>query len=85
MCPANRVQVTPKLFKDNPSSRLYGYKIREYQDKNKGVDALKRDLLSRTKEELKKIPSRIGWLTWEDFKAVNNRCSPWLIEENVYL
>ena len=77
--------LTPKLFKDNPSSRLYGYKIREYQDKNKGVDALERDLLSRTKEELEKIPSRIGWLTWEDFKAVNNRCSPWLIEENVYL
>ncbi|GAH66533.1 unnamed protein product, partial [marine sediment metagenome] len=27
--------LTPKLFKDNPTSRLYGYKIREYQDKNK--------------------------------------------------
>jgi len=73
--------VTPKLFKDNPTSRLYGYKIREYQDRNKGVDALKRDLPHRTKEELKNIPSRIGWLTWEDFKEVNNNCSPWSLDE----
>jgi len=77
--------LTPKLFKDNPSSRLYGYKIREYQDKNKGVDALERDLLSRTKEELEKIPSRIGWLTWEDFKEVNKECSPWSLNKNSFL
>ena len=77
--------LTPKLFKDNPTSRLYGYKIREYQDKNKGVDALKRDLPHRTKEELQNIPSRIGWLTWEDFKEVNNKCSPWSLEKENYL
>jgi len=77
--------ITPKLFKNNPSSRLYGYKIREYQDRNKGVDALKRDLPHRTKEELKNIPSRIGWLTWEDFKEVNNKCSPWSLDEKNYL
>jgi len=77
--------VTPKLFKDNPTSRLYGYKIREYQDRNRGVDALKRDLPHRTKEELKNIPSRIGWLTWEDFKEVNNNCSPWSLERENYL
>lgn len=52
--------VTPKLFKDNPSSRLYGYKIREYKDKNKGIDALKRDLPHREIGRLKDIPSRIG-------------------------
>lgn len=73
--------VTPKLFKDNPSSRLYGYKIREYKDKNKGVDALKRDLPHRVIGELKDIPSRIGWLTWENFKEVNNKCSPWSLDE----
>jgi len=77
--------VPPKLFKDNPSSRLYGYKIREYQDRNKGIDALKRDLPHRTKDELKSIPSRIGWLTWEDFKEVNNKCSPWSLEKENYL
>jgi len=76
--------ITPRIFKDNPASRLYGYKIREYKDKNKGVDALKRDLPNRTKEKLQNIPSRIGWLTWEDFKEVNNKCSPWSLgkEEN---
>ena len=73
--------LTPKLFKDNPTSRLYGYKIREYQDKNKGEDALKRDLPHRAKEELRNIPSRIGWLTWEDFKEVNKKCSPWPLDE----
>lgn len=77
--------ITPRLFKDNPVSRLYGYKIREYQDKNKGVDALKRDLPHRTKEELRNIPSRIGWLTWEDFKEVNKKCSPWSLEKENYL
>ena len=77
--------LTPKLFKDNPTSRLYGYKIREYQDKNKGVDALKRDLPHRAKEELRNIPSRIGWLTWEDFKEVNKKCSPWSLEKENYL
>jgi hypothetical protein len=77
--------VTPKLFKDNPSSRLYGYKIREYKDKNKGVDALKRDLPHRVLGKLKDIPSRIGWLTWENFKEVNNKCSPWLLEKESYL
>lgn len=77
--------LTPKLFKDNPTSRLYGYKIREYQDKNKGEDALKKDLPHRTKEELRNIPSRIGWLTWEDFKEVNKKCSPWSLDEENYL
>jgi len=80
--------VTPKLFKDNPSSRLYGYKIREYQDGNKGVDALKRDLPHREKEDWENISSRIGWLIWEDFKEVNNKCSPWSLgkkEKRTYL
>jgi len=76
--------LTPKLFKDNPTSRLYGYKIKEYQDKNKGEDALIKDLPHR-KEELQDIPSRIGWLTWEDFKEVNKKCSPWSLEKENYL
>ena len=77
--------LTPKLFKDNPTSRLYGYKIREYQDKNKGKDALLKDLPHRKEEDLQDIPSRIGWLTWEDFKEVNKKCSPWSLDEKNYL
>ncbi len=77
--------LTPKLFKDNPTSRLYGYKIREYQDKNKGKDALLKDLPHREEEDLQDIPSRIGWLTWEDFKEVNKKCSPWSLEKENYL
>jgi len=77
--------LTPKLFKDNPTSRLYGYKIREYQDKNKGKDALLKDLPHREEEDLQDIPSRIGWLTWEDFKEVNKKCSPWSLGKENYL
>jgi hypothetical protein len=77
--------LTPKLFKDNPTSRLYGYKIREYQDKNKGKDALLKDLPYREEEDLQDIPSRIGWLTWEDFKEVNKKCSPWSLGKENYL
>jgi len=77
--------VTPKLFKDNPTSRLYGYKIREYKDKNTGEDALLKDLPHRKERELQDIPSRIGWLTWENFKEVNKKCSPWSLEKENYL
>jgi len=77
--------VTPKLFKDNPTSRLYGYKIREYHDKNTGKDALLKDLPHRKERGLQDIPSKIGWLTWEDFKEVNNKCSPWSLDKENYL
>ena len=77
--------LTPKLFKDNPSSRFYGYKMRDYTDPNRGVEFLHEDLPHRTKEELKDVPDRIGWLTWEDFKQVNSKCSPWDIDYATYL
>lgn len=76
--------LTPKLFKNNPWSRFYGYKMRDYKDPEKGVDYLKEDLPHRTEEVLKNIPSRIGWLTWKDFKDVNNQCSPWDIDYDTY-
>jgi len=76
--------LTPKIFQDNPSSRFYGYKMRDYQDKKMGVINLNKDLPHREKEELKDIPQRIGWLTWEDFKDVNNNCSPFDIDYNTF-
>lgn len=67
--------ITPKLFKDNPSSRLYGYKFNEYKT---NPESLSGDLPHRTNCDWPNISRRLGWLTWEDFKSVNNNCCRWL-------
>lgn len=67
--------VTPKLFKDNPSSRLYGYKFNKYKTNPKSLSA---DLPHRKNCDWQNISSRLGWLTWEDFKSVNRNCCLWL-------
>ena len=80
--------ITPEIFKDEKPneqfSRFYGYKMMEYRDPEKGVECLKKDLPHRAEEVLKNIPSRIGWLTWEDFKDVNSQCPPWNIDYDTY-
>jgi hypothetical protein len=67
--------ITPKLFKDNPSSRLYGYKLSEHKTNPK---SLSDDLPHRKNCDWQNISSRLSWLTWEDFKNVNKDCCPWL-------
>jgi hypothetical protein len=67
--------VTPKVFKDNPTSRLYGYKFNEYKTNPK---SLAQDLLHRTDCDWENLSKRLGWLTWEDFKRVNEDCCKWL-------
>lgn len=78
------VLLTPRIFKENPSSRFYGYKMNDYKDKRMGVTNLNKDLPHREKEELKNIPQRIGWLTWEDFKDINSNCPPFDIDYNTF-
>jgi len=67
--------ITPKLFKDNPSSRLYGYKFNEYKN---NPSSLAQDLPHRKDCDWQKISKRLGWLSWEDFKNVNKDCCQWL-------
>lgn len=67
--------ITPKVFKDNPSSRLYGYKFLEYKT---NPDSLSNDLPYRKDLDWHGISSRLGWLTWENFKDVNKDCCLWL-------
>ena len=67
--------VTPQLFKDNPQSRLYGYKMNEYITR---PDSLQCDLPHRTECNWNVISKRLGWLTWEDFKSVNGDCCNWI-------
>ena len=66
---------TPKLFKDYPTSRLYGYKFNEYKN---NPNSLSKDLPHRENCDWQSISKRLGWLTWESFKDVNKDCCPWL-------
>lgn len=67
--------LTPKLFKDNPSSRFYGFKFNEYR---KSPSSLALDLQHRTDCDWQGISKRLGWLTWEDFRDLNKDCCKWL-------
>lgn len=67
--------VTPRLFKENPTSRLYGYKFNEYKNK---PYSLGQDLPHRKNLDCQSMSKRLGWLTWEDFKNVNEDCCQWL-------
>ena len=67
--------LTPKLFKDNPKSRLYGYKFSDYKE---NPASLQVDLPHRENLDAENISKRLGWLTWEDFREVNSDCCKWL-------
>lgn len=67
--------LTPKIFKDNPTTRLYGHKMNGYQ---KDPQSLHNDLPHRKDCDWESLSRRLGWLTWEDFRAVNRNCCRWL-------
>jgi hypothetical protein len=71
------VLITPEIFRDHPESRLYGWLMRDYR--NNPV-ALQRDLPHRRRAgtDLASAPSRLGWLTWEDFNKVLPGACRWL-------
>jgi hypothetical protein len=69
------VLLTPRLFQQNPWSRLYGHLIREYQQ---NPQALARDLPHRNREDWPEIARRLGWLTWEDCNEVLPGACKWL-------
>jgi len=69
--------LTPRIFKEEPHHRLYGFKYEEYK---KDISSIQRDLPHRnlSSKDLLDISKRIGWVTWEDFKEINNECCKWL-------
>ena len=67
--------VTPKIFKDNPTTRLYGYKFNNYRS---DPHSLGLDLPHRKGVDWEGLSKRLGWLTFEDFKGVNGDCCKWL-------
>ncbi|HZL11856.1 MAG TPA: hypothetical protein VFC65_17880 [Prolixibacteraceae bacterium] len=71
--------LTPKLFQENPRTRLYGYTFNEYKTNFQSIcDDLKHRELSLT--DCKSISERMSWITWEDLKKINSDCCLWLNE-----
>ncbi len=66
--------VTPKIFRDNPHYRFYGYKFLEYKNNPQSIN---RDLPYRNYDFVS-LSSRMGWISWEEIKSVNQECCKWL-------
>ena len=69
------VLLTPKLFKDNPQARLYGYLMHDYCS---NPQTLARDLPHRYRNDWAEISRRIGWLTWEDCHEILPDACRWI-------
>jgi hypothetical protein len=72
--------LTPRIFKNNPTSRVYGYKFNDYTT---DPNSIGRDLPNRTDQDWRAVSGRLGWLTWEDFREVNSDCCTWLDREGL--
>ena len=61
--------LTPKTFKDYPTTRLYGYKYKDYKS---NPESIGKDLQHRklSKEQCTDYSKRIGWITWVDCKII---------------
>ena len=66
--------VTPQLFIDNPTSRLYGWLMNDYRNNHA---ALERDLVHRP-GELDGVSDRIGWISWETINSIAPGACGWL-------
>jgi hypothetical protein len=69
------VLITPKVFKDHPTSRLYGELMHAYRD---SPQTLIEHLPHRPTAQLAPIRDRLGWLTWEGIDEEIPRACPWL-------
>ncbi len=67
--------LTPKIFKENYTSRLYGYKYYDYKQKPESIG---KDLPHRKNVNWREIALKLGWITWEDLKEIDNKCCKWL-------
>jgi hypothetical protein len=69
------VLLTPALFRENRESRLYGLLFDRYKS---DLALLRKHLPHRNEADLATVPSRLGWLTWEDCNEVQPGSCPWL-------
>jgi hypothetical protein len=70
------VLLTPEIFRERPSTRLYGWLMREYM--GEASQALSRDLPHRADTDWADVSKRLRWLTWEDVNRILPSCCPWL-------
>lgn len=75
--PAKRLLalLTPQVFKAKPSTRYYGLLYHEYK---RNPHLLAEHLDHRDARTLTQVPSRLGWLTFEDCVRACPTCCPWL-------
>lgn len=71
--------LTPRVFhpeqSGKPKSRLYAYKMEDY---GKDGEAISTDLAHAAGRIPQSIHLRMGWITWEDMKEVDENCCQWL-------
>lgn len=70
------VLLTPEIFRDNPTSRLYGWLMQAYREQ---PSLLQEHLPHRKDVDWAAVSRRLGWLTWEDFNRTRRGSVPWLI------
>jgi len=71
------VLLTPRMFKNNAHSRLYGWLLNDYVNH---PACLARDIPHRTDQDWEYVSRRLGWLTWEDCNEVLPGACPWLTD-----
>jgi hypothetical protein len=69
--------LTPKLFKERPSTRFYGVLYEKYKLEPK---VLQDHLAHRRPTELEGVPPRLGWLAFEECEEAYPNCCPWVAE-----
>lgn len=69
------VLVTPEVFRQNPSSRLYGWLLRQYQNNPHLVGE---HLPHRPEQDWNAVVRRLGWLTFEEINEVLPGACGWL-------
>jgi len=67
--------LTPRYFREDPSSRHYGMLLPQYQT---NPASLGRDIPHRTDVDWPGVSRRLGWLTFEDCHEVQVGACPWL-------
>ena len=69
------VLLTPEVFRDEPTGRLYGTLMESYTH---CTTLLRRHLPHRTEAELAGVPERIGWTTFEACRRIEPAACAWL-------
>lgn len=67
--------LTPELFRERPTSRLYGHLFHLYR---RDASALHRDLPYLSLRDCEELSRRLGWVTFEQIHGLEPRACQWL-------